>query len=378
MVKLFNGVNNFRTKNFNNKKSQKMKSSSKVISLRQFKDIVNSRTKGVLLFVLTPEIAEYLLGRNTENRQVNKPTLERYIRDIKSGWKHNGDTIKVSIEVVLLDGQHRCLAVIETGVSIEAALSYGLESEVFDTIDTIPNWHDSRGANVEFFIAEILGLKKIIPLEYNPTGQDTLTEETIIYNFETKEEDVIVDFKDGRSSISKKGRAFHVSTHALGGGWKAVRKTGFSNFENKIKNKFSSKNIYLDDLRTPKDLPFCETWEIVRSYDEFISKVNEIGFEKIGIISLDHDLGDSAMAEWQNNVVKNYELEYKNISEKTGYDCAKWIVEQWMQGKPICKVVTHSANAIGSANIMGYINNFKHISGLEQDCIRVKIEFEII
>ena len=247
-----------------------------------------------------------------------------------------------------------------------------------DGIYMIPNWNDSRGANVEFFISEILGLKKIIPPEYIPTGQDTLTEETIIYNFETKEEDVIVDYKNGRSSISKNGRAFHVSAHVLGGGWKAVKKTGFSNFENKIKNKFSSKNIYLDDLRTPKDLPFCETWEIVRSYDEFISKVNEIGFEKIGIISLDHDLGDSAMAEWQNNVVKNYELEYKNISEKTGYDCAKWIVEQWMQGKPICKVVTHSANAIGSANIMGYINNFKHISGLEQDCIRVKIEFEII
>jgi hypothetical protein len=109
---------------------------SKLVTLRQFKDIVNSKTKGVLLFVLTPEIAEFLIGRNTSNRQVNKPTLERYVRDIKAGWKHNGDTIKISIDVILLDGQHRCLAVIETGISIEAAISYGLESEVFDTIDT--------------------------------------------------------------------------------------------------------------------------------------------------------------------------------------------------------------------------------------------------
>ena len=59
---------------------------------------------------------------------------------------------------------------------------------------------------------------------YKPTSQDTLTEGTIIYNFKTKEEDVIVDYKDGRCSITKNGRVFHVSAHCLGGGWMAVRK----------------------------------------------------------------------------------------------------------------------------------------------------------
>jgi hypothetical protein len=54
---------------------------------------------------------------------------------------------------------------------------------------------------------------------YEPTNQDTLTVGTIIYNFDTKEEDVIVDYKDGRSSITIKGRNLHVSTHALGGGF---------------------------------------------------------------------------------------------------------------------------------------------------------------
>lgn len=46
----------------------------------------------------------------------------------------------------------------------------------------------------------------------------------MIYNFETKVEDIITDYKDGRSSKTEKGRVFHVSAHALGGGWKAVRK----------------------------------------------------------------------------------------------------------------------------------------------------------
>jgi hypothetical protein len=131
--------------------------------------------------------------------------------------------------------------------------------------------------------------------------------------------------------------------------------------------------IYLDDVRTPLDLD----WIIVRNYDEFISKVKEIGFENIELISLDHDLGDTAMTEWHRNVYHNYTLNYDNIVEKTGMDCAKWLVEQWLEGSPVVDVVVHSANAIGSANMMGYINNYRHVSRLPQNCIRVRIEHTV-
>ncbi len=124
--------------------------------------------------------------------------------------------------------------------------------------------------------------------------------------------------------------------------------------------------IYLDDVRIPTD----DGWIVVRSYDEFVSKINEIGLENIELISLDHDLGDSAMKEWHTNVYVNYTLDYNNITEKTGMDCTKWLVKQWMNGKPMCRVMVHSANAIGSANMMGYINNYKHINRLPQDCNR--------
>jgi len=137
--------------------------------------------------------------------------------------------------------------------------------------------------------------------------------------------------------------------------------------------------IYLDDVRTPTQGVGEDNrpWVIVRSYDEFVEKVNEIGLENIQAISLDHDLGDSAMSEWKNNVYHNYKLDYDNITEKTGYDCAKWLVEQWMDNKPVVTVMTHSANAIGSANIMGYINNYRHISRLPQNCVRVQIEHTV-
>ena len=131
--------------------------------------------------------------------------------------------------------------------------------------------------------------------------------------------------------------------------------------------------IYLDDVRTPTQGvgEDNQPWVVVRSYDEFVEKVNEIGLENIQSISLDHDLGESAMKEWNTNVYHNYKLDYDNITEKTGYDCTKWLVEQWMDGKPVVEVVVHSANAIGSANMMGYINNYKHINRLPQDCDRI-------
>jgi len=134
-------------------------------------------------------------------------------------------------------------------------------------------------------------------------------------------------------------------------------------------------NIYLDDVRTPISpnnewVDGLEEWTVVRSYDEFVEKVTKIGLKNIKLISLDHDLGDSAINEWHTNVYYNFTLDYNNITEKTGMDCAKWLVEKWMDGEPVCVVMVHSANAIGAANIMGYVNNYKHITRQPQDCVR--------
>ena len=137
--------------------------------------------------------------------------------------------------------------------------------------------------------------------------------------------------------------------------------------------EYKKKKIYLDDVRTPIE----EGWTVVRNYDEFVSIIEQIGFNDIELVSLDHDLGDSAMKEWHNNVYHNYELNYDNITEKTGYDCAKWLVSKWMEGQPIFDVYTHSANAIGSANIMGYINNYRHINRLPQNCVRAQIQHTV-
>ena len=134
------------------------------------------------------------------------------------------------------------------------------------------------------------------------------------------------------------------------------------------------KNIYLDDIRTPEN----KEWIITRDYDKFVETVTLIGLENIELISLDHDLGDTAMSEYYSNVRPNYTLDYNNIIEKTGYDCCKYLVEKSMStGILLPQIFVHSANPIGAANMMGYINNYYKNCKQEESCIRVQIPHTI-
>ncbi len=138
--------------------------------------------------------------------------------------------------------------------------------------------------------------------------------------------------------------------------------------------KQNKLRLYLDDVRTPVGYD----WVVVRNYDELLAKVRLVGLENFEVISLDHDLGEGAMEEYYTNVKNNYELNYNNIIEKTGYDVAKWLVAESMSKNiPLPQIYVHSANPIGSANIMGYVNNYLMNCRLPQTCVRVNIEHTI-
>jgi hypothetical protein len=90
----------------------------------------------VRVVVLTPELASELLSRNEKNRRIRPNNLKK-LKDALAGgrWKFNGDTVCVSKSGLLIDGQHRCKAVSETGIPIIVILVEGLDDDVFDTKD---------------------------------------------------------------------------------------------------------------------------------------------------------------------------------------------------------------------------------------------------
>lgn len=87
---------------------------------------------------LTPEKCLQLLESKFNNRPLNDLHVKRLAQQIKDGlWIFNGDTIKVSDEGEVLDGQHRLWACIEAKAPIETVVVHGVRREAFATIDTL-------------------------------------------------------------------------------------------------------------------------------------------------------------------------------------------------------------------------------------------------
>jgi len=77
---------------------------------------------------VTPEIAQILLYGNEKNRHIVGSHVARLSADIVGGrWDLNGESIKVARDGRLADGQHRCLAVIETGIPIRTIVTFGVD-----------------------------------------------------------------------------------------------------------------------------------------------------------------------------------------------------------------------------------------------------------
>jgi hypothetical protein len=114
------------------------------------------------------------------------------------------------------------------------------------------------------------------------------------------------------------------------------------------------KVLWLDDLRDPSqgqfkiwlNLAFGENLDVtwVKDYDEFVKyfKKNEMPYA----ISFDHDLGNEV-------------TDHPELNEKTGLDCAKWIVDYCMNNAVrLPKYFVHSANPVGRENIQSYLDNY--------------------
>jgi hypothetical protein len=113
-------------------KDKEMQSASTVIEMKG--------KKSMEVATITPDIARQWLDNNIRNRPVREGTIRKYVEAMKAGqWELNGETIKFSTEGVLLDGQHRLRAVVQSGVTIQSYVIHNLSGKVFDTIDTGAN-----------------------------------------------------------------------------------------------------------------------------------------------------------------------------------------------------------------------------------------------
>lgn len=119
--------------------------------------------------------------------------------------------------------------------------------------------------------------------------------------------------------------------------------------------------LWLDDKRNPwekdwiKFSPIKEPIEIiwVKKYHEFVSWITEHGLPDA--ICFDHDLSD-------------IHIKKSTYNEKTGMDCAKWLVEYCLDNKvKLPKYNIQSSNPAGKDNIDGLLKGFIKFQNTESD-----------
>jgi hypothetical protein len=114
-----------------------------------------------------------------------------------------------------------------------------------------------------------------------------------------------------------------------------------------------SYRLFLDDERMPKQVTWVNLplgpWVIVRDYDEFVKCIMTNGLPEF--VTFDHDLA-----------IEHYipEVKEEEYTEKTGMDCAKWLVDYCLDnGSKLPNFEVHSKNPAGAANIRSLLQNFK-------------------
>lgn len=88
------------------------------------------------VIALTPCLASLLLERNPINRPIGKYNTAVLRADMANGrFTFNGESVVLSNTGILLDGQHRCASVIETGRTITTVIVFGPKEDARYTID---------------------------------------------------------------------------------------------------------------------------------------------------------------------------------------------------------------------------------------------------
>ena len=115
--------------------------------------------------------------------------------------------------------------------------------------------------------------------------------------------------------------------------------------------------LFLDDVRHPNQVTWVDLpqkpYSLVRNYQEFVDLITIRGIPEF--VAYDHDLSDSHYGDG----LHGEDINYNKYKEKTGYDAAKWLVNECMKkGVKHPPYMVHSMNPVGKQNIINYVESY--------------------
>lgn len=86
---------------------------------------------------VTPEIASRWLGKNVKNRNLRQSVVRGYARDMAAGnWLLTGEAVKFDTDGNLIDGQHRLMAIVQSGRTVPLFVVRGVAADAQHVMDT--------------------------------------------------------------------------------------------------------------------------------------------------------------------------------------------------------------------------------------------------
>lgn len=99
--------------------------------------IAQKNHDGSRAYLVTPQLATWLLELNTGNRRVSRMRVDKYKHIIETNlWMNTGEPIIVSDTGVLNEGQHRLLAIKDAGKTVPCDIRFGISRAAFTATGT--------------------------------------------------------------------------------------------------------------------------------------------------------------------------------------------------------------------------------------------------
>lgn len=86
---------------------------------------------------ITPEMARDWLDKNVSNRRLSQSAVENYAKAMKANeWSLNGEALIFDSSGILVNGQHRLTACVQSGCSFDSVVVFNVSKDSFSTVDT--------------------------------------------------------------------------------------------------------------------------------------------------------------------------------------------------------------------------------------------------
>jgi hypothetical protein len=170
-----------------------------------------------IVMLVTPEIAQdWLENRNLHNRRKSNVTARKYSKTIRGErWKCTHEGIAFDRDGFLIDGQHRLMAIVETGITVKMFVIPFVEGMDEDTFGVLNSGNRRQAAQMLHFpgSAAAAAAAKILGVVDDSFSDGThVTGGVVATNAENDEVlDVVDDWPELRSLTTSTSAAYKTS-----------------------------------------------------------------------------------------------------------------------------------------------------------------------